>query len=122
MQGLLGLVSAEVESWPGVIAATHWNLYQRDLPDGADYYIGENEIGHLHFYGEAHVASDKAIREIFVKTGKAEIFRFGNTNSYQYWTQVMIDTKEKAQNAIDLFAANYRRLLSKRNDLFKSDY
>nr|WP_315204458.1 luciferase family protein [uncultured Albidiferax sp.] len=114
MPGLLGYVSDEVMSWPGVIAAKHWDLYRPGVPDGADFYIGDSEIGHIHFYGEAHVASNKALCDSFVKLCKARPFRYRADPSYQYWTQVQIGSPEQAQNAIDLLRANYQRLRSGR--------
>ncbi len=112
MPALLGIVAAEVQSWPGVIAATHWDLYDPDSVDGADFYLGEAEIGHLHFYGEAHVASDAEINKSFIQQGKAQPFRYRSDPNYQYWTQLTIAGQKKAQHAIDLFRANYERLRS----------
>jgi len=111
MPDLLGRVADEVRSWPDVISATHWDLYRPDVADGADFYVGDTEIGHLHFYGEAHVASDSKINAEFTRSGKAQPFRFRNESTYRHWTQVTITTEGHAQNAIDLFKANYRRLL-----------
>nr|WP_295771618.1 luciferase family protein [Rhodoferax sp.] len=114
MAGLLRLVADEIQTWPNVTAATHWNLNQRDVADGADFYLGEEEIGHLHFYGEAHVASDKKMNATFIQLGKAQPFRYRFDPTYQHWTQVTIETHEKAQNAIELFRANYERLRGKK--------
>ena len=30
-------VSTEIQSWPGIIAATHWEIYDKTKPDGADF-------------------------------------------------------------------------------------
>ena len=114
MDGLLALVAEEIQSWPHVIAVTHWDLYQPTVADGADFYLGEAEIGHLHFYGEAHVASDAELNAAFILLGKGEPFRFRNDPTYRHWTQVKIADLEKAQDAIDLFRANYERLWSAR--------
>ncbi len=110
MPGLLGLVSDEIQKWPNVIAATHWNLYQCNVADGADFYVSGRELGHLHFHGEAHVASDKKLNTFFIKQGKAQPFRYRHDPTYQHWTQVTVNNHEQAQNAIDLFRANYERL------------
>jgi Family of unknown function (DUF5519) len=112
MPGLLAYVSNEVKSWPGVIAASHWDLYRLNVPDGADFYFGDSEIGHIHFYGEAHVASDKTLHDCFVNLGKAKPFRYHADPSYQHWTQVAICSQEQAQDAIDLLRANYKLLYS----------
>ena len=113
MPGLLGRISTEIQSWPGVIAATHWDLYRATVPDGADFYVGDTEIGHLHFYGGAHVASDRSLCERFIAQGKAQPFRFRQDPNYRYWTQVTVATEKHAQDTIELFRANYERLLLK---------
>jgi hypothetical protein len=110
MPGLLGRVADEIQTWPDVIAATHWDLYHPTVADGTDFYLGEAEIGHLHFYGEAHVASDDRLNAAFIRLGKGQLFRYRNDPSYRHWTQVTIATPVQAQNAIDLFRANYQRL------------
>lgn len=110
MFGLLGLVASEIQSWPGIIAATHWNLYRSTVPDGTDFYVGDSEIGHLHFFGEAHVASDRMLCEHFVAQGKAQPFRFRQNPNYQYWVQVTLTTEKNVQDAIDVLRANYDRL------------
>ena len=114
MDGLLGYVADAIQTWPGVIAATHWDLYQPTVADGADFYLGDSEIGHLHFYGEAHVASDAAVSASFVAQGKAEPFRYRADPNYRHWTQVTLTTQAKAQQALDLFRANYDRLMRER--------
>lgn len=110
MLGLLGRISTEIQSWPGIIAAAHWDLYRPTVPDGADFYVGDNEIGHLHFYGEAHIASDRILFERFLGQGKAQPFRFRQDPAYRYWTQVTIATEKHVQNTIELFHANYERM------------
>lgn len=59
-------VSRALASWPEVHARTHWELGNESIVDGADFYVGEEEIGHLHLYSEAHVATG-------AKLGKALI-------------------------------------------------
>jgi hypothetical protein len=110
MPGLLGRISTEIQSWSGIIAATHWDLYRPTVPDGADFYIGETEIGHLHFYGEAHIASDRSLCERFIADGKAQPFRFRQDPAYRYWTQVTIANEKNVLDTIELFRANYERL------------
>ena len=110
MPGLLGRISTEIQSWLGIIAATHWDLYRPTVPDGVDFYIGETEIGHLHFYGEAHITSDRTLCERFIAEGKAQPFRFRQDSAYRYWTQVTIANEKNVQDTIELFRANYERL------------
>lgn len=113
MPGLVGHVAQEIQTWPGVIAATHWDLYRPGVADGADFYVGETEIGHLHFYGEAHIATNAVLGTRFIQENKAQPFRFRADTTYRHWTQVTIASQEKAQHAIDVFRANYERLLAR---------
>ena len=110
MADLLGQVADEIPTWLHVTAATNWDFNQRDVTDGANFYLGEEEIGHFHFYGEAHVASDKKVNATFIQLGKVPPFRYRFDPSYQHWMQVTIETPEQAKNAIDLSRANYERL------------
>ena len=112
MSGLISLVASEIQRWPGIIAATHWDLYRPTVPDGSDFYVGDTEIGHLHFYGEAHIASDRVLCERFIAQGKAQPFRYRQDPTYQYWTQVTIATEKNVRDTIELLRANYQRLRS----------
>src|SRR5258707_1086401 len=62
LKGLAQSVSLEIKSWPGVIAATHWFLYDRTQVDGADFYVGEKELGHIHLDGELHLGVTAGLR------------------------------------------------------------
>jgi hypothetical protein len=110
MPGFLGELVHAIQSWPHVIAATHWDLYRPTVADGADFYVGDVEIGHLHFYGEAHVASDAAVAKTFIAQGMAQPFRFRGDANYRHWTQVSVTTAESFQHALALFRANYERI------------
>src|SRR5258706_12562977 len=55
LKGPAQSVSLEIQSWRGGIAATHWFLYDRTQGDGADFYVGEKELGHIHLDGELHL-------------------------------------------------------------------
>src|SRR6516165_1298489 len=59
LKGAAQLVSQEIQSWPGIVAATHWFLYDRTQVDGADFYVGERELGHIHLDGEFHLGYDR---------------------------------------------------------------
>ncbi|MEP6927245.1 MAG: luciferase family protein [Ginsengibacter sp.] len=49
-------VLKEIQSWKDITAATHGDLYHRSKPEGADFYIGQDELGHIHLDGEVHLA------------------------------------------------------------------
>lgn len=51
-------VAQTVATLPGVITASHWHLSRNGVVDGADFYGGPNEIGHIHLNGDAHIATN----------------------------------------------------------------
>ncbi len=71
-------VSMAIAAWPGVHARTHWLLGDETQVDGADFYVGEEEIGHLHLEGEAHVATGLAVRKALVDARRASPFRWSS--------------------------------------------
>ena len=72
--------------WPRVHARTHWRLGDERFVDGADFYrgdlsartvhTGEDELGHLHLDGEAHVAVGEKLADALVRAGLASRFRW----------------------------------------------
>jgi Family of unknown function (DUF5519) len=101
-------VSKTIASWPGVIAAAHWHLYNENSVDGADFYVGARELGHIHLDGEVHLATDQALHDEFIASGEAERFPYGGT--YSTWTLIRIDSKADAERATRLIRRNYERL------------
>ena len=53
------VVSKEVQKWPHIIAATHWEIWYRNQANGADFYVGELELGHIHRDGSIQIPSTK---------------------------------------------------------------
>ncbi len=72
-------VATELSSWPEVHARTHWLLGDEREVDGADFYFHEDELGHLHLDGVAHVAVTKALRKALVDAGLAEPFEWSRS-------------------------------------------
>ncbi len=105
LRGPLQSISATIQSWPGVIAATHWHLSRREDVDGADFYVGEHELGHLHLDGEAHIATDATLRRALLAQGLARPFPY-----YASWVESTVSTARDAEHAIWLFRLNYDRL------------
>ncbi|MGJ8531806.1 MAG: luciferase family protein [Alphaproteobacteria bacterium] len=101
-------VAQTVASWPGVIAATHWHLSRNGVVDGADFYAGEHEIGHIHLNGDVHLATDEKLQTKFLSEGRAQPFMYGG--SYAVWTQFSIRTESDADYAILLFQQIYEQL------------
>jgi hypothetical protein len=81
--------------------------------DGADFYIGQQEIGHVHFYGEAHVATDPTLRDQLLRQGIAQRFRYAAEPSYAGWVQCSTRSLKDATAAVECFRVNYRRLSGK---------
>ena len=69
-------LSETLASWSGVHARTHWQLGDESVVDGADFYVGDEELGHLHLDGDAHVAMGSALRNALVERGLARPFRW----------------------------------------------
>jgi hypothetical protein len=72
------VVSQALASWDDVHARTHWLLGDESVVDGADFYVGQEEIGHLHLEGQAHVATGLALRKALVSAKLAAPFRWSS--------------------------------------------
>ena len=82
-------VCAEVSSWEGVAARTHWRLGDETVVDGADFYLGEDEIGHIHLDGTAHIVAEPLVRDALIAAGLAKPFRWSDAF-------VVVPTKREA--------------------------
>lgn len=107
LNGPLQGVSETIQSWNGVIAATHWHLFRSTQVDGADFYVGEEELGHIHLDGSVHLATSMALRQALVMRGFAQPFPY---SGYEDWVQSTIRGPSAADLALWLFSLNHRRL------------
>lgn len=98
-------VAEAIATWPGVIAATHWHLSRSNEIDGVDFYVAEEELGHIHLDGEVHLATSIDLRSILLNAGFARPFPW-----YKDWIETSIKTSADAEHALWLFEINYRRL------------
>lgn len=98
-------VSKEVQSWKDITAATHWNLYNLSEPDAADFYVGKEELGHIHLDGEVHLTAGKELAAALImnKLGKKFLYLDG-------WVTTSIDSAEDVSHALWLFGLNYKRI------------
>ncbi|WP_300979150.1 luciferase family protein [Flavobacterium sp.] len=103
------MVSHAIQQWPNVMAATHWDLYNNTKVDGADFYVGKNEIGHIHLDGTVHLATTNELRIPLLKNNLAQKFPY--SGEYEGWVLFKITTKSDAEQAIWLFQLNYERLM-----------
>lgn len=100
-------VSKEIQSWKDIIAATHWELYDRTKSDGADFYIGQEELGHIHLDGEVHLACGKELAAMLIKNKLGKKFLYGSD-----WVTSPIESPEDVSHAVWLFRLNYKRIKS----------
>ena len=110
LSALLEPISQAVQSWPGIVAAAHWDLYRvGEVVDGADFYVGEAELGHLHLGGELHLATPPALGAALIAAGHARPLRYGGP-AYRGWTEFSINNAAAAAHATWLLQLNYRHL------------
>jgi hypothetical protein len=98
-------VSASIQQWKDIISATHWHLYNSQTPDGADFYVGEEELGHIHLDGAVHLATDKQLKVALLKSKLANNFPYGKD-----WVCYDILSAKHAEHALFLFKLNYDRI------------
>ncbi|WP_210522069.1 luciferase domain-containing protein [Hymenobacter terricola] len=94
-----------VQSWPGVVAATHWDLFNRTRVDGADFYVGDAELGHIHLNGDVHLPTAPALGLALLAQGLARPFPYGGEPGE--WVTFPIRTAADAAHATWLFRLNY---------------
>jgi hypothetical protein len=97
-------VSEALARWPEVHARTHWLLGDEREVDGADFYLGEDELGHLHLDGEAHIAVTKALREALIAAGAAKPFRWSAS-----FVVFRVRSAADVEHALALFRLSYDR-------------
>lgn len=93
-----------VQSWPGIVAATHWHFSGNGQVDGADFYRGGEELGHIHLDGEVHLATSPAITRALVAAGAAERFPWAGAGE---WTTYRIYSGAGVRHAEKLFLLGY---------------
>jgi len=105
LKGPAQSVSLAIQSWPGIIAATHWFLHDRTQVDGADFYVGEKELGHIHLDGELHLCVTVGLRRRLIEAELAEALPWAED-----CVQAAISSRRDARNALWLFKLAYDRL------------
>ena len=108
LHGLAQDVSTVLQSWPGMIAATHWHLGDSTRVDGAEFHVERGgELGHIHLNGEIHLALTKALRDRLVTLKLAKPFRWNDA-----WVTVSLTSRQDAGHALGLLRLGYDRLCS----------
>jgi hypothetical protein len=98
-------VSTTVGGWDGVIARTHWRLGDESVVDGADFYLGNDEMGHLHLDGTAHIVAERSVRDALIHAKLAQPFPWSDAF-------VVVPTKRESdvEHARWVFALRYDAL------------
>ena len=94
-----------IEQWPQVHARTHWYLGDETEVDGADFYVGDEELGHIHLYAEAHIAVPRALGDALIAAGLAQPFPWSRS-----FVAKRVRTKKDAREALFIFELAYARL------------
>ena len=105
LTGVLAEVADSVSNWPGVIATGHWSLFRPRRVDGIDFYVGEEELGHIHLDGDMHLATSPSLGEAMVAEGLARPFEYQEGWVHEYVQGI------GAEAAVALFRSNYDRLV-----------
>lgn len=106
LKGDLQAVADAVASWGDVASTTHWHFADQSRVDGIDFYVGAEELGHLHLEGSIHLATTPALQAELVGEGLGSPFRYAKG-----WTQARVADLGVA-GAVAMFRRNYDRLRS----------
>ena len=101
LDGILAAVAETVASWPKVVSTAHWHLYDSSRVDGIDFYVGEDELGHIHLDGSIHLATNPSLGKALIAAGLAQRFPYGHG-----WVQANVE-RIGATAAVALFSRNY---------------
>jgi len=104
LKGAAQRVSETIASWKDVHARAHWLLGDEDTIDGADFYLGQEEIGHIHLYSEAHVMLPRAVADALIKAKLASTFPSGRDV-----VAFAIKSKSDIDHALWLFELSYSK-------------
>ena len=105
LSGLLAAVAEQVTVWPGVVATGHWTFYKPRRIDGIDFYVGDEELGHIHLDGDLHLATSPDLASTMIARGLARPFPY-----QEGWVHEDI-VNIGALAAIALFRSNYERIV-----------
>ena len=101
-------VAQAIQCWDDGIAVTHWDLFDHTRVDGADFYVGEEELGHIHLNGDVHMAATKAIYQALITAELAGSLPYGSGN--KRWVRFPIQVEAHSAHATWLFRLGYHRL------------
>lgn len=102
LEGPSQLAAEAIAAWPDIHARTHWFLGDEQQIDGADFYVGERELGHIHLYAEAHIVEPLPVAEALIKEKLARPFRWSRS-----FIVFEIKSAADVDHALWLFRLNY---------------
>ena len=102
--GSVQSVADAVAGWPQVEATTHWHFADQTRIDGIDFYVGPDELGHVHLDGSIHLATTPDLGAELVAEGLGRPFPWARG-----WTLARVD-RLGVDRAVALFRRNYDRL------------
>ena len=102
--GTAQAVADAIAAWPGVKATTHWHLNDQTRVDGIDFYVGPDELGHIHLDGTIHLATTPELGGEMVTEGLGKPFLWARG-----WTTASIN-RLGPDVAVSLFRRNYDRM------------
>ena len=102
--GTVQAVADAIAAWPEVEATTHWHLNDHTRVDGIDFYVGPDELGHIHLDGSIHLATTPELGAELVAEGFGKPFPWAKG-----WTMANIGRLDVGR-AVALFRRNYDRL------------
>ncbi len=105
LEEALQAVADIVSTWPNISATVHWNVFRPTQIDGTDFYVDEEELGHIHLDGYIHLATSLRFGAALIAEGRAEPFPY-----VEGWVQAKIAEVGQA-TAVALFRRNYDRLV-----------
>jgi hypothetical protein len=97
-------LALEIETWPGVLSRAHWEIGDDTTVNGADFYVGEQELGHLHLDGDAHVPMPVRQAKALIAEGKACAFPWSDA-----WVTWSVRRTADIEVARALFALSFER-------------
>ena len=104
LMGKLKTVADAVTTWPDVEATVHWRFDQPNRVDGIDFYVGSDELGHIHLDGSIHLATTLRLGAELVAEGAGQPFVWARG-----WTTASIH-RLGVDRSVALFRRNYDRL------------
>jgi hypothetical protein len=110
VDGPLQTIVDAVAGWPGVNTTVNWHLMDKSRVDGVDFYLEEEELGHLHLDGSIHLAASPDLGKAMIAEGVAKPFRY-----QQGWVEEQVG-RIGPDAAIALFRRNYEHLEARRRD------